>query len=656
MMKSRSFLLVVAVLMAATFSTAGAEQAEFLVYDPGDGGPVAEYLAQRVVVGFAAGVGDAAAEAIARAAGARLERAGYGRAFHLLNVPAGREWAVINALANNPRVRFAHPDWVARTRFTPNDPLYDPYQWNLNNTVYGGIESEAAWAINGGGSPSVVVAIVDTGVAYENFGSFCLAPDLAGTNFVPGWDFIDNHAHPNDCNSHGTHVAGTVAQTTHNNLGVAGIAFNTSIMPVRVLDCGGSGSISAVASGIRFAADNGAHVINRSLGTTAPAVFLGALQDAVKYAHDRGVLQVAAAGNSNSSKVDYPARYAEVIAVGATTYNERRAPYSNYGTGIELVAPGGNANEDLNGDGFPDLIVQNTFNPNTQNPCDFAYWGFQGTSMAAPHVSGVAALLFAAGAADHQQVRQILRDTAKDLGAAGFDSTFGYGRVSAGAALAALTPLTHDVAVTAFTGPGSVTQGDDAAYDVTVANHGTGSETFTVRLTNTTDGVLIGSESVSLNAGGSTTVGFVWSTGSAATGAHNLLAEAVLAGDQNPGNNSMAKTVTVNAPLSGTTMHVGDLQGSRELKGRSGRWEAFVTVTIHDAGGNPVANATVTGTWSGAASGTVSGPTGSNGSVTFSSGNITGGTSVTFTVDNVTHNSLTYDPSANTATSITINR
>lgn len=298
---------------------------------------------------------------------------------------------------------------------------------------------EKAWNV-ATGSPSVIVAIVDTGIAYENYDKFCQAPDLAQTNFVPGYDFVNNDSHPNDDNRHGTHVAGTVAQSTNNSLGVAGVAFNTSLMPVKVLDSRGSGTYANVASGIRFAADNGAKVINLSLGGTADSL---TLKDAVVYAYSKGATIVAACGNSNSASCLYPAAYDDyVIAVGATQYDETKAPYSNYGPSLDLVAPGGNNNLDQNNDGYADGVLQQTFK-DSRNVCKFAYYFFQGTSMATPHVSGVAALLIANGNADANgdgitspdEVRTVLQQTAEDKGATGRDDTYGWGLVDAFAAL-----------------------------------------------------------------------------------------------------------------------------------------------------------------------------------------------------------------------------
>ncbi len=342
-------------------------------------------------------------------------------------------------------VEYAEPDYIASAFFVPNDP-YLHLQWNFDNYAGSGINAKAAWDISTG--TNVVVAVVDTGIAYEDYvdgaKSYYKAPDLASTCIVPGFDFINNDSHPNDDNSHGTHVAGTVAQSTNNSIGVAGIAHGACLMPVKVLDSNGNGAYSAVASGIRFAADNGAKVINLSLGGSASSQ---TLVNAIQYAYSKGVTIVAAAGNDGASAISYPAAYNDyVIAVGATRYDTQKAPYSNYGAGLDVMAPGGDTTVDQNGDGYVDGILQNTFNPNTKNRKDFGYWFFQGTSMATPHVAGVAALVISKGSAvTPVDVRNAIETTARDLGAQGWDSTYGWGLVDANAAVQ-YSPIPLDLA------------------------------------------------------------------------------------------------------------------------------------------------------------------------------------------------------------------
>lgn len=360
--------------------------------------------------------------------------------FMRARIPAGSSVEhMVEQLKLDPAVEYAEPNYIAYAYWAPNDEFYSK-QWHLNNAQYGGINMEAAWDAEDG-DPGVIVAVVDTGVAYENFTqssffsttNYYLAPDLAATRFVAGYDFVNEDTHPNDDEGHGTHVAGTIAQSTNNGIGVAGIAFNCSIMPVKVLNGSGSGSYADVADGIRWAADHGAKVINLSLGGSSASM---TLQSALVYALGKGVTIACASGNNGSlTTIGYPAAYDQCLAVGATRYDETVSYYSNRGAALDLVAPGGDTRVDQNLDGWPDGVVQQTFG-NALN--DWGYYLYQGTSMATPHVAGVAALVIARGlATTPAEVRAVLQSTAEDKGAPGWDSTYGHGIVNAAAALGA---------------------------------------------------------------------------------------------------------------------------------------------------------------------------------------------------------------------------
>ncbi|MFQ5342694.1 MAG: S8 family serine peptidase [Anaerolineae bacterium] len=339
--------------------------------------------------------------------------------------PDKKPEAVAEDLLQHPAVASAEPNYYRYAHFTPNDTYYS-YQWHFPM-----IQMQQAW--NQSTGAGATVAVVDTGVAYETYGSYQQAPDLAGTTFVAGYDFINNDTHPNDDNSHGTHVTGTIAQTTNNSKGTAGIAFGARIMPVKVLDAGGTGTSWQVAQGIQWATDHGANVINLSLGSSSGS---SVEQDAVQYAYDHGVTVVASAGNGGTSSVQYPAAYSVVISVGAVRYDETLSYYSEHGPALDVVAPGGDTSIDQNGDGYGDGVLQQTFNPSTQDPTDFRYYFFQGTSMASPHVTAAAALLIAKGVATTpDEVRTALESTAKDLGSPGRDNTYGYGLIQVADAL-----------------------------------------------------------------------------------------------------------------------------------------------------------------------------------------------------------------------------
>jgi serine protease len=308
----------------------------------------------------------------------------------------------------------------AESRGFPNDRCFN-YQWHLRQ-----IGLPDAWKLGQGAG--VVVAVIDTGVTK--------VPDLAATKFVPGFNFVANNKNAEDDHGHGTHVAGTIAQSTNNKLGVSGVAFGASIMPLKVLSARGSGSVGGIAQAIRWAADHGAKVINMSLGGPLPS---STLRNAVKYAHDKGVVVICAAGNDGRGSVSYPARYPGSIAVASTQFDERTTFYSNWGKEIDIAAPGGNTQVDQNGDGKVDGVLQNTINP--RKPSEVGYFAFMGTSMASPHAAGVAALIMGAGITKPEAVEAILMGTArKPKGSSGqvggrVNDHYGAGIIDAGAAL-----------------------------------------------------------------------------------------------------------------------------------------------------------------------------------------------------------------------------
>lgn len=342
---------------------------------------------------------------------------------HKLKISNGKMDAVLEALKKNPAVEYAEPNYIAHAFLVPNDPYYS-YQWNFHGVDEGGIDMEPAWDVATGNG--VIVAVIDTGIR--------VGTDLANTKFVPGYDFVNDDTDPTDDNGHGTHVAGTIAQSTNNGEGVAGVAFDVYLMPIKVLDSTGSGTYDDIVSGIYYAADNGANIISMSLGGSSPST---ALEDALAYAYNKGITIIAAAGNDGTNVISYPAAYdAYVIAVGATQYDKTLAPYSNYGTSLDIVAPGGNLNVDQNGDGYGDGILQQTFTLRGIN-VNWGYYFYQGTSMATPHVSGVAALIYSLGVTNPDDIRNILQSTAIDLGDPGWDEYYGWGLVNAYAAVQA---------------------------------------------------------------------------------------------------------------------------------------------------------------------------------------------------------------------------
>ncbi|MCP4807256.1 MAG: peptidase S8 [Proteobacteria bacterium] len=336
------------------------------------------------------------------------ERIGVAR----LEIPEGqRVKDVVALLGEDHRVQFAEPNYLVKGQGVSDDP-YTGYQWNLDQ-----INAWEAWDIADGSG--TIVAVLDTGVSGGG-------PDGID-NVLQGYDFYYNDSDPSDRVGHGTFVASTIAQSTDNGKGVAGVAPGAAILPVKVLGDNGYGDVSAIANGITWATDEGADVINMSLGS---AYGSQTEERACNYAYERGVVLVAASGNEYSSRVGYPAAFDTVIAVGATRYDGSRAGYSNTGSGMELMAPGGDLSKDQDGDGYADGILQETIENGS-----WTYTFYEGTSMATPHVAAAAALLKSAGVDDPEDIRAALAVTAWDRGASGYDTSYGYGVIDAEAAL-----------------------------------------------------------------------------------------------------------------------------------------------------------------------------------------------------------------------------
>jgi len=311
------------------------------------------------------------------------------------SVPPGQESAVAARLRKDPLVETAEPLHRYQSVWTPNDPRF-PEQWNMKM-----VGAEHAWG--GATGKGVTVAVIDTGVAFETDAHGCYqARDFKQTRFARGYDFVNDDEHPNDDHGHGTHVAGTIAESTNNGEGVAGLAFDARIMPIKVLDSFGGGSSADIADAIRFAADNGADVINMSLGGSMPDQVM---QLACRYAVEKGVLVVCAAGNTMGGPVGYPAAFPECMAVSAVTPDGSLAWYSSVGEQVAVAAPGGSTREREE-----DGILQNTvvYDYATGERAADDYFAFQGTSMASPHVAAVAALVMSQGIRDPAEVRQLI--------------------------------------------------------------------------------------------------------------------------------------------------------------------------------------------------------------------------------------------------------
>lgn len=479
----------------------------------------------------------------------------------------------------------------------------------------------------------VKVAVIDSGIDYTH-------ADL-NQNYAGGWDFVngDNdpgnptHDGPMDDYGHGTHVAGTIA-AEDNEAGVVGVAPGASLYGLKVLNANGSGYWSDIIAAIQWCAVNDIQVANLSLGSSSnPGVDA---QMACDNANAAGVVIVAAAGNSGNrpgrgDNVIYPARYDSVIAVAATDSNDNRASFSSTGDQVELAAPG--------------VAVFSTWNdgdsPHDPQPelYDGDYYKYgSGTSMASPHVAGVAALVIATGITDangdgyiNDEVRQRLIQTADDLGSAGRDTKYGFGLVDADEAAGEV----NDPPTVLITNPA-----DDSTFDsgASISFEGTASDAE--------DGDLTASLSWTSSIDGPIGTGGSFSS-VLEDGDHTITASVTDTGGK---TGSTSISITVGTPSEPTMfVYAIDMSSKRAGINRS----ATAVVTIHDANDSPVEveGATVYGTWSGGYSGSVSGITGSDGTVSFTSGRVKAGATFTFTVDDVQKDGYVYDYSLNNETS-----
>ena len=447
--------------------------------------PQSLYTPGSVIVKFRAGAEPAAISSTMRAVVATAQPRPSWANFDIVDIPASADpEAVAAELSTRPEVEYAQARYVVRPmQYRPNDPLYTQ-QWN-----FPALDMERAWDIQEGASPDIIVAVLDTGVAFENRvvqfnarawrlvdGSgqtlvaypalgiinvrFAFAPELGGTKFVAPRDFIWDDNAPYDFEGHGTHVSGTIGQLTNNAVGVAGMAFNVRIMPVKVLGStwdfifgnptGGTDDVLARA--IRYAADNGAKVINLSLGRTAggPATVI---DDALRYAVSRGAFVAIASGNSaedgnglNRIGESAPA-IPGVMTVAAVGRNLERAYYSTFNTSVEIAAPGGDQRRNGRTGGIlqqtldADLLHTYEGGPSTYRAPQldaFVYEFYQGTSMATPHVAGFAALLMQQGITSPAAVEAAIKQYASDLGPTGVDTNYGHGLIQPRATLRGL--------------------------------------------------------------------------------------------------------------------------------------------------------------------------------------------------------------------------
>ncbi len=347
-MRKTIVLVVIAILLISSFPTI------VFAASPGSPAPASGFSSQQILVKFKPGTSLPEAAQIHRQLGGQVKETIPGIGVQVVTVPKGRNVAKANAYSSNARVAYAEPDFVAEVVGSPDDPRFGS-QWGMVK-----VQASQAWEVTTGSS-SINIAILDTGVDLDH-------PDLAN-KVISSIDFSHSGT-VDDIHGHGTHVAGIAAAMTNNGIGVAGLGYTATIMNVKVLGDTGAGAYSWIVSGIIWAVDNGAEVINMSLGGSSPS---STLEDAINYAWSKGVVVVAAAGNYGNTAPLYPAYYTNCIAVAATDSLDRLAGWSNYGDWVDVAAPGVGIYATLKNNGY----------------------GYKsGTSMASPHVAGLAALVF----------------------------------------------------------------------------------------------------------------------------------------------------------------------------------------------------------------------------------------------------------------------
>lgn len=511
-----------------------------------------EWVKGRVIVQTRAGLSDAELGKIVKVHGGKASRIGKSD-LHIIDLPGNMsETAVQAQLARNPHLKFAELDGLVRPNLTTNDP-YLGSEWHLAK-----IGATIAWDSATG--TGVTIAILDTGVDVSH-------PDLAD-KIVPGWNFHNNTSNIADDYGHGTKVAGTAAASTNNGIGVAGVAAATRIMPIRISDSAGTGSWSAMAQGLTYAADKGVRVANISFMVGG----ISTVQSAAQYMKSKGGLVFVSAGNTGVAYSAAPS--SSLIVVGATAFDDTVASFSTFGPYVSLSAPGVGIYTTAKG---------------------AAYGAVNGTSFASPIAAGVAALVMAANPGlSSTQVESLLFSTALDLGSAGKDAYYGNGRIDAAAAVKAALALpvadTRSPTVS-ITSPGnSSTVSGLVVVDVMAADN-------------------VGVSRVELRANGSLVAadysapyGFSWDSSTSTNGMNNLTALAYDAAGNlatstvvsvNVANNVVADTtppaVTINNPVNGSVVASGTLLIATNATDNLGAASLLQTLLID---GRQVASAT----------------------------------------------------------------
>jgi thermitase len=514
----------------------------------------------------------------------------------VIKVSAGNVPDKVNGYRGEKAVVFAEPDYIAEAIGVPNDPYFSN-QWGLSK-----VQAPLAWGITTG-SASIKIAILDTGVDQNHVD---LTKIVANKNFTSSATVDDRYGH-------GTHVAGIAAAATNNGIGIAGRGYDSVIMNGKVLGDTGSGQYSWIANGITWATDNGAKVINMSLGGSSSST---TLEDAINYAWSKGVVVVAAAGNSGTNAPSYPAAYTNCIAVGATEQNDAKASFSNYGSWVDVAAPG--------------VSIYSTL-PNHSNKMGGTNYGsLSGTSMASPFVAGLAGLVWSTSyGTTNGNVRDRIQTTADQTGI--MWSSYGIKRINAYNAVASATPspdttppIISDVkaATTATTATITWTTNELADSRVDYGLTTTPPPPYAYLVTNST---LVSSHSISL------------------TGLYPATTYHYKVRSQDAAGNSASSGDFIFATTSAETMSIQSVSVVLVKSGLSYSGQATVTIMANVL---PVQGATVSGRWSGATTDTDIGVTDASGTLVVLSDKVrkpARGTVFTFTVTSITHSDSVWD-------------
>jgi thermitase len=568
-------------------------------------GDVQKFAPEWILVKFKAGTGEATKREIhGRHRGSVVDELTQ-LGVQVVRIPAGKVLDRVGAYRSEKNVEFAEPDFIAEAIGAPDD-LYFSNQWGMTK-----IQAPQAWDITTG-DPSIKIAILDTGVDqnHEDLASKI----VASKNFTTSGTVDDRYGH-------GTHVAGIAAAATNNGIGVAGVGYNSTIMNGKVLGDTGSGYYSWIANGIIWAVDNGAKVISMSLGGSSPS---STLESAVNYAWSKGVVLVAAAGNNGNTTPVYPAYYSNCIAVAATDSNDTKASFSTYGSWVDVAAPG--------------VDIFSTLPNHTNKIGILNYGSLSGTSMATPHVAGLAGLVWATSyGTSNTSVRNRIQSTADPV--IGTGTYWQYGRINAYKAVAP-PDTTPPAQVSGLT----VTTVSSSQLNLSwAANTEPDLKNYRVYRSTVSGGpyTLIAAPAVNSYS----------DTGLAAATTYYYVVSAVdISGNEGPKSAEAFGTTS-----EANKIHVNSITMALKKGGIS--TYALATITIVDADGKPVAGAKVSGHWSGATNDSDTGTTNSSGQVTVQSNGVRrapSGTTFTFTVDNVTLNGWVYDSAANVETSDSI--